>query len=119
VLFQRVSTIMTFAEDPEASARWWARVLATDVHLDVDGNSVYAWIQLGDIEYGFHQADDARNPRGGSPVVYWAVNDLDAARKHLLDAGATHHRGPLQVTPGHRICQLTDPYGTIVGLEGP
>jgi len=119
LLFKRVSTVMTFAEDPEAAARWWAGLLGADVQLDTDGTSVYAWIELGGIEVGFHPADDARNPRGGSPVVYWAVDDLDAARRHLLDAGATHHRGPLQVTPGRRICQLSDPYGTIVGLEGP
>lgn len=118
-MFQRVSTVMTFAIDPEASARWWADVLGADVHLDVDSDSgsVYAWIETAGIEMGWHQADDARNPRGGSPVVYWSVPDLDTARKHLLDAGAVHHRGPLQVTPGRRICQIVDPFGTVIGLE--
>ncbi|HMH91572.1 MAG TPA: VOC family protein, partial [Streptosporangiaceae bacterium] len=93
---------MTFAQDPEASARWWAQALDARVHLDVNRDSVYAWIEIAGIEYGFHQADDTRNPRGGSPVVYWTVDDLDTARKHLLDVGAVHHRGPLQVTPRRR-----------------
>ncbi|WP_329521563.1 VOC family protein [Spirillospora sp. NBC_01491] len=110
---------MTFAVDPEASARWWGEVLNVPVNLDVDGDSVYAWVMVAGVEYGWHQADDERNPRGRSPVVYWAVDDLDAARKHLLDAGAVHHRGPLQVAPSRRICQLIDPFGTCVGLEGP
>lgn len=119
-MFQRVSTVMYFATDPEKSARWWADALGVgSVHTDVDGDSVYAWFTIAGVEHGFHQADDERNPRGASPVVYWQVDDLDAARKHLLDAGAVHHRGPLTVEPGRRICQLTDPFGAVVGLEGP
>lgn len=118
-MFGPITTVMTFADDPLASANWWGRVLGAEVRADAEGDFVYAWITVAGVEIGFHQADDARNPRGGSPVVYWAVDDLDTARKHLLDAGCTHHRGPLLVTPGRRICQLTDPYGTVVGLEGP
>ncbi|MEV5574416.1 VOC family protein [Spirillospora sp. NPDC052269] len=120
-MFERVSTVMTFADDPEACARWWGNALGVDVHTDVaDDGQLYAWIGVADsVEMGWHEADDAWNPRGGSPVAYWAVPDLDTARKHLLAAGAEHWRGPLQVDPGRRICQLKDPFGTIIGLEGP
>lgn len=118
-VFGPVTTVMTFADDPEKSARWWAGLLGGDVHLDVDGTSVYAWLNVAGIELGFHQADDGRNPRGGSPVVYWSVSDLDTAQQRLLAAGGTHHRGPLRVTEGRRICQIVDPFGTVIGLEGP
>ncbi|MFC5183894.1 VOC family protein [Actinomadura harenae] len=119
-MFKHVSTVMTFASDPEACARWWADALSTDLHTDIaDDGQVYAWIVVGGVEMGWHEADDARNPRGGSPVAYWAVPDLDTARKHLLDAGAEHWRGPLKVESGRRICQLRDPHGMIFGLEGP
>lgn len=110
---------MIFALDPEKSARWWAGVLDTEVQLDVGGDSVYAWFDLDGVEYGFHPAEDDRNPRGGSPVVYWAVDNLHAARGHLLTAGCTHHRGPLRIEGQRQICQLTDPFGTIIGLDGP
>ncbi|MCK9902582.1 glyoxalase [Parafrankia colletiae] len=118
-MFGPPTTVMTFADDPEKSARWWAGVLNAPVHLEVDGDSVYAWLNVSGVELGFHQADDDRNPRGGSPVVYWSVTDLDTVRGWLLDAGCRHHRGPLTVTEGRRICQLVDPFGTIIGLEGP
>ncbi|WP_374583024.1 VOC family protein [Frankia sp. CiP3] len=36
---------------------------------------------------------------------------MDAAHARLLAAGCTHHRGPLTVTEGRRICQVTDPFG--------
>ncbi|MCT9093931.1 VOC family protein [Streptomyces sp. ASQP_92] len=112
---------MAFADNPEASARWWGEVLDSPVKTDVndDTSAVYAWVQAGGIELGFHPADDERNPRGGSPVVYWGVDDLDQARDHLLAAGCKHHRGPLLIEPGRRIAQLRDPFGAIVGIEGP
>lgn len=118
-MLRGVRTVMTFAVDPERSARWWATNFDNaHVQLDVDGDSVYAWFDVDGIEYGFHPADD-RNPRGGSPVVYWAVDDLTATRDKLLAAGCTHHRGPLRVDASRQICQLTDPFGTIIGLDGP
>ncbi len=38
-----------------------------EVHLDVDGTSAYAWLTVAGVEFGFHQADDERNPRGRIP----------------------------------------------------
>ncbi|MCQ4045783.1 VOC family protein [Streptantibioticus rubrisoli] len=119
-MFQGIRTVMVFADDPEKSARWWADVLeAEEIHLEVENGRVYAWLDVDGVELGFHPADDARNPRGGSPVVYWAVDDVDAVRQRLLDAGCTHHRGPIEAEPGRKICQLTDPFGTIIGIDGP
>ncbi len=118
-MFHGIGCVMTFTIDPEKSARWWADILDTPVHLDVDGDSVYAWLTIDGVEYGFHHAEDDRNPRGGSPVVYWNVDNLHAARKRLLAAGATHHRGPLRIDDQRQICQLIDPFGTIIGLDGP
>ncbi|WP_055530169.1 VOC family protein [Streptomyces graminilatus] len=116
-MFTGIRTIMIFAEDPEKSARWWGGVLKTDVHLDVDGNSVYAWLDVAGVEFGFHPLDEQRNRRGHSPVPYWAVDDV---RQRLLDAGCTHHRGPLDVGDGtgRKIAQLTDPFGNVIGIDG-
>ncbi|KIF73924.1 glyoxalase [Streptomyces sp. 150FB] len=119
-MFKNVRTVMVFAKDPEASADWWCRLLGTPVKTEVsDTGAVYAWGEIGGVELGFHPADDERNPRGGSPVVYWEVDDVDQARDWLLAAGCEHHRGPLTIERGRRIAQLRDPFGTIVGIDGP
>lgn len=76
IAFGGVRTVMVFADDPERSARWWASVLGTEVHIDVDGASVYAWLEVGDIELGFHPADPVNNPPRASPVVAPAANAL-------------------------------------------
>ncbi|MFF7239645.1 VOC family protein [Streptomyces collinus] len=117
--FQGVRAVMVFSEDPPTAARWWADVLGGDVHIDSDGTSVFAWVDVNGVELGFHPADDQRNPRGGSPVVYWSVPRVTTARDRLLAAGCAHHRGPLDITSERRICQLVDPFGTVFGLDGP
>ncbi|WP_405712857.1 MULTISPECIES: VOC family protein [unclassified Streptomyces] len=119
-MFEGVRTVMVFADSPEASARWYGELLGVPVRVDLsDTGAVYAWVETGGVELGFHPADDARNPRGGSPVVYWNVADLDTVRERLLAVGCEHHRGPLAIEPGRRIAQLRDPFGTVIGIEGP
>ncbi|MGA5134551.1 VOC family protein [Streptomyces olivoreticuli] len=118
-MLRGIRTVMVFVDDPEAAARWWGDIFGSEVKLDINGTAVYAWLDLDGLEFGFHQASPKANPHGGSTVPYWTVEDLDTERKRLLDAGCIHHRGPLDVEPGRRICQLVDPFGTIFGLDGP
>ncbi|WP_327259587.1 MULTISPECIES: VOC family protein [unclassified Streptomyces] len=76
IAFGGVRTVLVFADDPERSARWWASVLGTEVHFDVAGASVHAWLDVGGIELGFHPADPVNNPPGASPVVYSSVDNV-------------------------------------------
>lgn len=40
-------------------------------------------------------------------------------RQRLLDAGCTPLRGPMNVDGDRWICQVTDPFGAVHGLDGP
>lgn len=113
-----VRAVMYFAPDPAAWCSWWAEHIGegAEVHLEDRG---FAWFELAGVEIGFHPADEERNPVGGSPVVYYNVEDLDDRREALLAMGCTHHRGPIAAEPGRRICQLIDPFGNTFGLDGP
>ncbi|MEV8566750.1 VOC family protein [Streptomyces sp. NPDC051322] len=117
--FQGVRAVMVFSDDPPTSARWWADALGGEARIESDGTAVFAWVDVNGVELGFHPADDQRNPRGGSPVVYWSVSSVTATRERLLAAGCTHHRGPLDIDADRHICQLVDPFGTVFGLDGP
>lgn len=118
-MLRGIRTVMVFVEDPEAAARWWGENFDAEVELDIDGTSVYAWFDIDGVEFGFHPASPEANPHGGSTVPYWSVEDFDTERQRLLTSGCTHHRGPLAVSPGRRVCQLVDPFGTVFGLDGP
>lgn len=120
MLFHHVRTVMVFADDPSVSAAWWGALLGAPVQTDIrPTGAVYAWVDAAGVELGFHPADDQHNPRGGSPVVYWQVDDVDEVRERLLAAGCEHHRGPLDIESGRRIAQLRDPFGTIIDIDGP
>jgi predicted enzyme related to lactoylglutathione lyase len=54
----------------------------------------------------------------GGPVAFADVDDLDAARATLLEAGATERDAPRQVAPQARVCVLTDTDGNPLGLRG-
>ena len=113
-----IRAVMFFAADPSACCHWWAEHLgnAATTHLEAGG---FCWFEASGVEIGFHPADEERNPTGGSPVVYWVTDNVDTRRHELLHAGCSPYRGPLNIEPGRRICQLIDPFGNIFGLDGP
>jgi hypothetical protein len=111
----RVRAVMLFVDEPRTAAQWWADHLGG--HAVVRSKEVFCWYEVGGVEVGFHPPDDQRNPRGGSPVVYWAVAELEAERARLLASGCRAHQGPLTVYATRTICQLVDPFGNVFGLD--
>ena len=113
-----IRAVMIFADDTAKQCRWWAENIGhqAEPHAEEGG---FWWFELDGVEVGFHPAAPTKNPVGGSPVVYWSVDDLDARRDELLRAGCKPHRGPLEVDAARKICQLVDPFGNIFGLDGP
>ena len=117
-----VAQIVVFVEDPGAAASFWAEILAA-TYRTADGGAL---IELPFCELFFHPSDEERtpsgevkNPWGSSTVVYFAVDDFDAARERLIAAGCVPWRGPIEIEGGRRICQLRDPFATVWGLDGP
>jgi hypothetical protein len=110
-----VRCVMAFVADPERAATWWAAQLGCSPQHDQG----FWWVDVDGTELGFHPADDAKNPHGASTVAYWSVDHLDTARSSFIAAGCIPVRGPLDVTADRRICQLTDPFGVVFGIDGP
>jgi predicted enzyme related to lactoylglutathione lyase len=117
-----IAQIVVFVEEPQAAARFWGKLLPAPYRL-ADGGAL---IELPFAELFFHPFDDERapsgevkNPWGSSTVVYLAVDDFDATRERLTEAGCVPWRGPIEIEGGRRICQLRDPFATVWGLDGP
>jgi len=107
---------MYFVNDPQAAASWYAEHLFSGV--SVQEESGFFWFETGTIEVGFHPSDQ-KNPAGGGAVVYWRVENFGRSRDAMLQGGCESWRGPLVISPTRVICQLRDPFGNIIGLEGP
>ena len=72
------------------------------------------------VGYNVNGFEVSLNPNGetAGPVTNVDVDDLDAARATLLEAGATEVVAPRQVAPEARICVLADADGNPIGLRG-
>jgi hypothetical protein len=108
-------SVMYFVNDPRAAASWYATHLFNDAPVQED--SGFFWLDTGIIEVGFHPSDQ-KNPAGGGTVVYWQVENFGRSRDAMLRGGCEAWRGPLVISQKRVICQLRDPFGNIVGLEG-
>ncbi|WP_433788619.1 VOC family protein [Actinoplanes sp. CA-252034] len=113
-----VRAIMIFADDPPSVADWYASAWSCGP-VQAAPNSSFRYFMVGNVEVAFHPADPDANPYGRSTVVYWAVDSVAVARYALLAKGATPLRGPLQIDDNRFICQVVDPFGNVIGLDGP
>jgi predicted enzyme related to lactoylglutathione lyase len=109
-----IKTVMFFVNQPSEAANWWAQAMNTVAQHEGE----YSFIEIGDLEIGFHPNDDGRNPQGSSTVAYLGTDDFEGYRTHFLQLGCTMHRGPLELSATRRIAQLTDPFGNVFGLDG-
>jgi predicted enzyme related to lactoylglutathione lyase len=108
-------SVMYFVKDPRAAASWYATQLFNDAQVQEE--SGFCWLDTGPIEVGFHPSSQ-KNPAGGGAVVYWKVENFDRSRDAMLRGGCEAWRGPLLISSKRLICQLRDPFGNIIGLEG-
>jgi len=73
----------------------------------------YVGYNVDGFEVGLAPGDVA-----GGPVAYADVDDLDATRATLLEAGAAERSAPRRVAPETRVCVLADGDGNPIGLRG-
>ena len=111
-----IRTVMFFCEKPNEVAHWWAELLSLPTET-VNEENGFCWFIASGTEYGFHPADDERNPRGGTPVVYLASSDFESSMDKAMALGATK-RGPLVLSPERVIAQFVDPFGNVFGIDG-
>lgn len=48
------------------------------MHTVAHRDGEYSFIEVGELEGGFHPSDDGRNPQGSSTVAYSKTDDLEA-----------------------------------------
>lgn len=64
------------------------------------------------------RADDKVSSGKAGCVLYWSVPSLSAAIAHFTALGSTVYRGPMEIENGLGMCQVTDPFGNLIGLRG-
>ena len=132
------ATINYWAADLAAARKWYAELLDTEPYFgraELDGRIIgpddpdYQRARLGYVEFriGDYQHElgliDSRYAPGGPPtspsgvVLFWHVDDVQAAMDKLLSMGAKEY---LPITPrgdsGFVTAAVVDPFGNILGV---
>jgi predicted enzyme related to lactoylglutathione lyase len=119
------ATINYWTDDMEAAKRWYTDLLGVEPYFErpgPDGRLAYAEFRIGDyqnelglIDRGWAPAGAPREP--GGAVMYWHVDDIEAAFEKLLSMGATEYQ---PITPrgeeGFVTAAAVDPFGNVLGV---
>ena len=118
-----LTTVTFFTDDMPAARAWYSRVFDLEPYFvrEAAGDLAYLEWRVGDHqhEFGLLNSRFAPHPVGGPPagaIVYWAVDDVEAAYRRLLDLGATSHDEPTERGPGFVTASVTDPFGNVLGV---
>jgi predicted enzyme related to lactoylglutathione lyase len=113
-----IAAILVHVGDVEAGLAWYQHVFPEAVRTWLDEFD-FEFLQIGSVCLEIVPADAQVGSGPFGSVVYWAVDDLDAALAHMEKLGATLYRGPLAIQDGLAMCQVRDPWGNCIGLRGP
>lgn len=112
------TTISYWAADHAAAKQWYTELLGVAPYFDRPG---YAEFRIGDYQHELGIVDSRYAPEGaatgpGGVVMYWHVDDVNAALEKLLAMGATAHEAPIDRGVGFITASVIDPFGNILGI---
>ncbi|MFC4021532.1 VOC family protein [Micromonospora sp. GCM10011542] len=120
-----MATVSFWAADLDAAKNWYADLLGVEPYFvvrDGEGRPAYYEFRLGDYQHELglidrRYAGDVPEAPGGS-ILYWHVDDLAAAVRELLAAGAREHQPITERGSGTGFvtASVIDPFGNILGV---
>jgi predicted enzyme related to lactoylglutathione lyase len=117
------ATVSYWAADVVAAKQWYTDLLGIEPYFvrPEDGPPAYVEFRLGDYQHELGIIDSKFAPGGpaGRPtgaVIYWHVDDVDAALEKVLSMGATTHEPPVTREAGFITASVVDPFGNILGI---
>jgi predicted enzyme related to lactoylglutathione lyase len=112
------TTISYFAADLDAAGAWYAELLGVEPYFQLPG--AYLEFRVGDYQHELGIINSAYAPHQaagpGGAIMYWHVDDVEAAHQRLLDLGATTHEAPRERGEGFVTASVIDPFGNILGV---
>ncbi len=112
-----LATVIYRVTDVDRAKAWYANAFQQQPYFD---EPFYVGFNIAGYELGLDpNAEGAPSGQGGS-VAYWLVDDIEAAVRHFIDAGATVVSASQDVGGGIKVATVADPFGNPIGLiENP
>jgi len=114
-MFKSLRRLSFQVEDPVRAKQWYSRILGAEPVFD---SPYFVVFKIGDCSLSLIAGDQPLKPDSGRMCSYWEVEDVDAAYRQLIEAGATPHVEVRNIN-NIRIGQVYDPFGNLLGLTGP
>ncbi|HXJ67326.1 MAG TPA: VOC family protein [Verrucomicrobiae bacterium] len=104
--------------DLAAAKRWYADAFGVEPYFD---QPFYVGFSVAGYELGLVPSEaPLHQPGNRGVIVYWGVENGDAAWKRVTQAGAKPLDAMKDVGDGIRVGVVADPYGNAIGLiENP
>lgn len=118
-MFKTIAQIYLSVPNVIQARDFYCKLLNLPFDRSYEIDSIFSMIQIGDIEFCFHQGDEKNPVSPGGAVPYWRVDDFDEFIKHASIMGCRMYRGPIQIERSNRhMGQMIDPFGLVFGIEG-
>jgi len=131
-MLRGLTTVAYQAADLNAAREWYTEVLGIEPYFN---RTEYVEFRVGDYEHEFGildsrflpdlSADQSSGDRGsggqgsgapGGAIVYWHVDDAQAAYDRLIERGATPHQPPRDFGENFVGAAVIDPFGNVLGI---
>lgn len=112
-----ICAILVHVADVARALDWYQAAFPQSVRRHLEAFE-FQFLDIGGICLEIVAADEKVGSGASGSVVYWQVDDFDAAVEHFTAIGATLYRGPIDIQSGLRMCQVRDPWGNCIGLRG-
>lgn len=113
-----VAAVLVHVGDVAAGLAWYQRAFPQALRVRLEAFN-FEVLQIGPVGIEIVPADDKCASGSAGSVVYWRVDSLDDAIRHMALLGAALYRGPMRIEDGLGMCQVRDPWGNCIGLRGP
>ncbi len=119
-----MATVNFWADDVAAARDWYTELFGVAAYFQRPdaANPAYVEFRIGDSEDEFGIIDRRYAPNGmqpgpGGAILFWHVDDLEAAFARLIAMGATEY-DPITSRGGSGFvtASVVDPFGNILGI---
>src|SRR5215470_2688754 len=112
------ATISFWADDLEAAKKWYSELVGIEPYFERPG---YCEFRVGDRQDELGLIDSRYAPGGtatgpGGALMYWHVDDVDAAVERLLAMGAVVYEPRRERGSGFVTASVVDPFGNVLGV---
>jgi predicted enzyme related to lactoylglutathione lyase len=122
-MLRGMATVVFYADDVAEARAWYTEFLGIEAYFErrtPEGDLGYAEFRIGDFEaeFGLVQRQFQVTPSDGpaGAILFWAVDDLDAALARLVELGAKVYDEPRSRGEGFMTASVVDPFGNILGI---